>query len=519
MAGVGYASVDEAVEDIDGLGGADLEALRTECQTNLYFLCRGVLGFRDVNKSTHGGFCRHIQSSPKLRRLGLMPRGHLKSTIATVGDSIRIALAEPNHARILIASETATLAEKFLGQIKGHFESNRILRGLFPELIPERFTGPGVVWRSDMATVRRDVVLDSPTWQAVGVGGQIVGSHFTRIKCDDLIGFDALKSAATMSKAKAWVDYMQPLLIDHNVDIIDFIGTRWTVSDLYAHIMEMFGEEIGVFTRSAIEDGEIIFPQKYNWTRYENIQRTNPHLWAAQYNNNPLSDAYSDLPVGSLRSFGFSNDGQDVILQGGKRWSIEQLDRVLTADPNSGSLVAPDCAAYSVQGVTPEDDVVVLESWGDRVTSPDFVDKLFGAARRWDVRVVGIEKAGQQNTGQYFEQKCRQENFHPRVEALTPSSRGSGSWEKAEGKDAGKADRIRSFMQPVIKSGRLHLLPSQESLRQQITQFPGCLLWDELDALAYGPLLWQKPATKEEEERSEGVVERLLARMNSTTGY
>jgi hypothetical protein len=449
--------------------------------------------------------------------MGLMPRGHLKSTIAVVADSIRLALAQPNHARVLIASETATLAEKFLHQIKGHFESNRLLRGLFPELVPTRFTGPGVVWRSDMATIQRDAILDSPTWQTVGVGGQIVGSHFTRIKADDLIGFDSLKSAATMNRAKSWVEYMQPLLIDHNTDIIDFIGTRWTLNDLYAHIMQLYGAELAVFTRRAIEDGKIIFPQKFTWQYYENLQRTNPAQWAAQFENNPLSDIHGELPVTALRSFRFSYDEQDVILQSGRRYAIEQLDRVLTADPNSGSALAPDTAAISVQGISPEDDVVVLESWSARVSPSDFVDKIFQTARRWDVRVVGIEEAGQQNTQHYFERKSQSENYWPQVEALKPSSRGKGSWEKGEG--GGKADRIRSYMEPVIKSGLLHTLASQTVLREQIGQFPNCILWDELDALAYGPVLWNKPETAEVIESRSDTVRKLLMRRNPVSGY
>lgn len=497
----------ELLEEVDGLSGADHEALRLSAQTDLYFLCKGVLGWPDVNVRTHGGFCRHIQGSPKNRRLGLMPRAHLKSTIATVGDSIRLALLEPDRARILIASETSTLAEKFLGQIKGHFETNRVLRSLFPELIPPRFTGPGVSWRNDMATIQRDVTLDSPTWQAIGVGGAITGSHFTRIKCDDLIGFEAIRSPAAMAYAKAWVDTIEPLLVNQNDDVIDFIGTRWSRNDLYAHIMEGYMDALAVYTRRAVENGEIIFPQLHTWEEYERIQRINPAQWAAQYENNPLSSTNSDFPIDSVLHYRLSHDEQTVHTPKGKKWDIEQLDRVLTADPNSGSLVAPDAAAISIQGVSPDDEVFVLESWSGRVTPSDFVNQIYRLARRWDVRVVGIEKAGQQNTQHYFEKKRDEENYSVRVEPLIPGTKQS------------KEDRVRAALEPVIRSHLLHILPSQTTLRQQLAEFPDTILWDEVDALGYGPQLWRKPVRKEEVEKRSGVVKNLLAMRNSITGY
>lgn len=310
-----------------------------------------------------------------------------------------------------------------------------------------------------------------------------------------------------MAQAKAWVDSIEPLLVDQNESIIDFIGTRWSRNDLYAHIMEGYGDGLSVYTRSAIEDGEIIFPALHNWEEYERIQRINPALWAAQYENNPLSVVNGDFPVDGLRHFRFNYEEQSVTLQSGKRWQLEELDIVLTADPNSGSVVAPDTAAAIVSGLSPEDEVVVLDAWSGRVSPSDFVNKLYQMARRWKPRVAGIEKAGQQNTDHYFQLKAEQENLHIRVTPLQPGTKQS------------KEDRVRGSLEPLIRSGLLHLLPSQSVLRQQISEFPDCLLWDELDALAMGTRLWRKPVRKEVIEKKQGAIKKLLSLRNPITGY
>jgi hypothetical protein len=504
----------EVVEEVSALPQSDIDELRHRAKTDLYFLSLGVLGQgvpeekQAISVAVHGQFCRIITGEAKKRRLLLMPRGHLKSTIGTVADSIRHALADPDETRILIASETVTLAEKFLQEIKGHFEKNQLLRALFPELVPARFSGPGVQWSSTMATINRSTGHREATWSTVGVGGSIIGSHFTRIKCDDLVGYEALRSPAKMQQAKDWVSYIEPLLTSVKDDFIDFIGTRWAKTDLYAHIMEYYKDDLRVFTRQAVENGLIILPQKYSWSDYQRIQNENPALWHAQFENNPISGGQSDLPWESVRRFRFSKDGDYVITDRGKRWHLDQLDRVLTADPNSGSLTAPDAAAISVQGLSPDDELFQLDIWSGRCDPTDFVDLIYNKARQWRVRAVGIEKAGQQNTRHYFEKKIRDNGYYVRVVDLIPGKRK-------------KDERIRYNLGPIIRSGNYLILPSHTVLMQQGADFPDCILWDELDAAAYGPDILRKPDKfdKPEIKRREDLIKKLMARRSSRTGY
>ena len=510
LEGVGLLLEEEVTEEIAALDSDQREFLRKTAKNDLYVLSKGILGYKDVNPQTHGSFCRFIQNEPRNRRLGLMPRTHLKSTIATIADSVRLVLRDPEDSRNLIIGETATTAEKFLLETKGHFEKNKLLQTLFPELIPSRFSGPGVTWSMSMATIVRSSVWREPSWQAIGVGGAIVGGHFTRIKCDDLIGFEAARSPAKMEEAKAYVGNIEALLVDQHTDVIDWIGTRWALNDLYAHIIEGYRQELAIFTREAIESGSIIFPQKHTWEEYERIQRISPAVWFAQYCNNPVAAGQADLDVAAVRSFKFSHDGLQVLFADDrgipKQWRLDELDTVLTADPNSGSLVAPDAAAITVPALSPDNEVFVLDSWCGRVTPSMFVDEIFVRVKRWRPREVGIEKAGQQNTQHYFEKKMREEDSYIKVTPLNPGGRA-------------KPDRIRARLEPIIRSGQLHLLPSQVSLRKQIAEFPNCVLWDELDALAYFTDISRKPMRTENQKERTKVLSLVMARRSKRTGY
>lgn len=502
-------AVTDLEEEVDGLSTEEMEILREEALGNLYFFAKGILGFKDINTLFHARFCAFLQDCEKKRRLALAPRGHLKSSIGITADSARLALKDPANARILLISETSSIAKKSLGQIKNHFENNRVLRSLFADRIPERFSGPGVLWRDDSAKLPANLWKD-PTWQALGIGGAVIGSHFTRIKADDIIGFEAIRSGAKMEEAKEFIANIEPLLDTPVSDIIDFTGTRWSRNDVYGKIMEDYRNTLGVFTMGPVvkdsEGNDRIFEAKYSWEKYQEIQQINPAQWAAQFENDPLTSLNSDFPIESLRSFRFTEDGEGVLLESGKRWALPELDRCLTADPNSGSVTAPDCAAISVQGVSPDSEVVTLESWGKRTSPSDFVDQIYNLARRWRVRVVGIEKAGQQNTIHYFKLKAEQENYHVHVEELKPRGRH-------------KEDRCRAALEPLIRSGLLHVLPSQRALRKQIAEFPDCLLWDEIDALSYGPEVWRKGERQEVAEKRQGVIKKLLAMRSAVTGY
>lgn len=507
-------TTEELVEDIQGLSSSDIESLRRECRKNLFFLARGVLGYKDMSVSAHGQFCRWIVESKKKRRLGLMPRAHLKTTIGSVADSVRIALDEPDHARILIASESATLAENILSEIKGHFEKNEILRGLFPELVPPRFSGPGTQWSATKASIVRQTAHKDATWTAIGVDGAVTGGHFTRIKGDDLIGLAAINSAAEMVRVKKWVDYMQPLLVNQHEDVIDFYGTRWSRNDLYAHIIHGYGSDLSVFTRRAIEtDAQgnkfIIFPELHTQKEYDNIRRINPSQWYAQYENDPISEGASDLPAHLVRRY--YREGEDVVIQEtGERVPIASLDRILIADPNSGSLSAPDAAAISVQGKDHHKRIFQLESWSARLSPTDYVDKIYLEARRWNVRAIRVERAGQQNTDHYLREKMAREGWYVRVEEAKPKGRK-------------KEDRIRHLLEPVIRLGQYFIAEHQTTLYKQLLEFPGVEggLIDELDAAAYGVEFLRTPDASDEQTilDRKAMMDRMMARRSALTGY
>lgn len=500
----------EILEEIKSLDSNTIAHLKERAKHQLYFMAKGVMRYKDINMATHGAFCRFIQDEKKDRRLALMPRGHLKSSIATEADCVRLGVKDPDGARILIVNEIIDNSVAFQKTIMQQFEKNPILRTLFPELILDRFSGPGISWSSVGATLPRSTTYKEPTWMPMGIGNAAVSKHFSHVKIDDIIGLEAKKSPAKMKEALGWNRNIESLAIDAFSSIFDWIGTRWLKNDVYGDLIDRYdADRLAIFHRAVVDEaGELIFPQKYDWRFLAPIRDTTPDVWFAQYMNDPTSAMGLDFDVTNLRYYRFDNDG-NVVFKENKReskWHWQNLDRILTVDPNSGAKTAPDEASCIVSGLAPDDRAFVLADKSGRPSSSELVDWIFDLAMRWRPRKVVIEQAGQQNTLHYFEKKMKDMGMYFMVEPAKHMNRV-------------KEDRIRTALEPLVATQRLYVLASQTQLVEQIKNFPDVKNDDRVDALAYAIEHWRKPLGLEQQDRNRRAVKLLLNNRNPTTGY
>lgn len=499
----------EQREELQSLSESDWKKLREKAQTNLYFLSKGVLGYTQVEEGAHLALCAFMTREKLNRRLVLMPRGHLKTTICTISDSIRLALCNPN-IQILIQNEVFDNASLMLQELEAHWEKGEMLRRIFPELVPARFSGPGTDWSKVAASIVRSSTSRMSTWTASGSGGSPQSQHFHVIKVDDLIGDKHKNSAKEMLSANNWVDSMTPLL-DRLDDQIDWYGTRKTLEDTYAYIQKSYGDGLAVFFREPIENGVPIF-SKMPMKELERIMVMTPDVWAHDYMNNPIGKGGLDWGQGVLRYYSISGDLQTVTLQHhltGEfvKWDKRELDIVVTVDTNSGKLHAPDKPAIIVSAITPDDQITILETWAKRVQPDDKLRAIYDLCIKWKPRVCGIEDTGQSTELYYFEQLCGREGQYWELRPLKP-----------ENKD--KEIRIRAALDTPLKARRIYVLPTQTGLISQIQLFPQLAVhnWDEIDALAYGPQLYQPGLTLKDMEQEE-ENERKILQFRGITGY
>lgn len=227
--------------------------MRQKGRTNLIWLARYILGYKDISREVHGKFVDCLQKfqggrdwthmkfiggkqSPGtmkeliegyeplvpdfwnmenpygMRRwLILMPRGHLKSTIM-MSHWIQWIVNYPN-IRILLSSGTGGQVGGFLKEIKQHFQFNDSFRYLYPEFCPsarnvkefgnqEQFTVPNC----------RRANAKEPTVGTVSVGAVVASTHYDAIGNDDVVDKENVRTPEQILTVKNHLGMLWPLL-------------------------------------------------------------------------------------------------------------------------------------------------------------------------------------------------------------------------------------------------------------------------------------------------------------------
>lgn len=160
----------------------------------------------------------------------LAPIEHGKSSQISVGYVLHRIGKNPNIRAAIISSGEMS-AQKPLRAIRGHIERNPRVKEVFPGLRPS--SNPGDPWGQTMITVERTIIAREPTLQALGEGGQIVGSRFDLIVLDDILDFQNTRTAEQCAKTIEWFETTVLTRLTPRGQII-VIGTPWSPIDILA---------------------------------------------------------------------------------------------------------------------------------------------------------------------------------------------------------------------------------------------------------------------------------------------
>lgn len=470
---------------------------------NLYMFCKGVLGYSDLTENCHGALCTWHDQNASRFKLTLMPRGHLKTTCITIGKNMQ-KVVQNAEARILIANETATNAQRFLSSIRAHAESNRKFRTLYSYLIP---TDPKQ-WSLEALTFARRGVYASPTFDAIGMTGAMTSRHYTHLSLDDLISEEAAKSKLIMDDVITRISKLMSLMDRPGVDTVDITGTRWAFYDVYSYFMERFGAKISRYIRAAIEEDEPIWPERFSLDTLAEI-RNDPHMgeymFSCLYMNSPRNAEVQDFNVQDLKFWRWSDNEESIVLYD-RNGDVEEvveltdLDITTTVDVRYGEKLDTDRDAIVTCGTTEGGKAIVLDAWGKRSNPLEVVSHLIWTIRRFTPRCIGIQKVGYEMSLKYHLQaECERQGVYCRVVPVKPG---------------GPAKSHIRGLQPVAATGRFYVSPTQHLLRNELSEFPLGQFDDVADTAALQLQLWRGILSPERMTRyaeSEAKVLRGLS--------
>lgn len=204
--------------------------LQETIKKDLSVLCKYVLGMTKWDDNLHG-WVQNALEKPGKEKLFLLPRGHLKTSIITVGWSIQQVLRDPN-VRILINNAVWDNARKILFQISDYLTTKSALPEIFGT-----FKTPKVRWTMDLIEIAQKTngTHKEATFETAGVESAKTGNHYDIIINDDIV---IRENVTTSEQIEKVVNFHRDCyaLLDPGGKLID-VGTRWAMNDVYGQII------------------------------------------------------------------------------------------------------------------------------------------------------------------------------------------------------------------------------------------------------------------------------------------
>lgn len=454
---------------------------RKLCQQSLYYLCKEVLGYKDMVPHVHGDFCSFWTDveGPRFRQATL-PRSFFKTWLGTIGFSIWLTLPDEEelyadvfpfkgpNVRILIGSNVIDNASKMLFKIRQEWMNNTRFREAFPEIIPD-FNRTR--WSDHVAQVKRTLNATEGTYTAAGVGGSVISQHFDIILEDDLIyakkddftGQELMPSQEDIDNAIGWHKLAFSLLADPQTGCIFNVGTRWAPRDLIYYIRNF--ENYWCFEICAEHPvtGEPVWPERYPAEVLQTIRAAQGNrIYETQYLNRPramedivfrkehinihttIGDYPKDLEwltIVDLAGWGDSKGvSRNVVLTGAR----DEKNHLWIARLDAGRMNPTE----------------VMHKYKDH--SRQFNSTIYLEEIQYQRALAHFSREEMERTGEWFNQRRL----------------------PYDGKTNAKDLRIRSI-EPMVSNGALHILAYMKPLLEELEFYPYAKTKDILDCIGY----------------------------------
>lgn len=458
----------------------ELETWRTLIQDDLWFIVYFVLQVPIANHPFMIQACQAVEKFPKNFALHLWAREHGKTTIISVAETIQDIVNNPDE-RIALFSFSQRASLKIFNQVKFAFENSELLKFCFPDILYKDPQREAWKWSEDGGLwVRRKSMAKEATLEAWSlIEGMPIGSHFTKIKYDDVETLDVVNSPDMIQKAKDAFDLSLALGAEGGTHSV--IGTTYHYDGLLEYLRgktrqdgtKLYNEL--VFT--ATTDGTFNGPSRFLSDDRLDSLRSNRRIFAAQMLLNPSETGVEKLNYNHIKHVKHEDIPDNLI----KFIIVDQAGENKRKDRQ-------DNWAILCLGVQPHRDKLgnsnvylldaILKPMSPAEGHQAIVDMFLRNGR---IRAIGIEKVGLSSTEIHVSNALRTKGRYLSVE--------NGGIILLSPKGRKKEIRIEANLQWPLVNGKLHCSTriTEDCLsviRNEMNKFPFAHD-DALDALSY----------------------------------
>jgi len=433
---------------------------------------------KDWQKGLHDDLESFLKGKKLRKKLLLIPRNHLKSSIVTVGYAIQQILINPN-IRILLTNATLRRCEEFMTQIQGYLTNTSSLKDIFGA-----FQTKDTRWTIDQFTIaqRTTGAIKEPTVSIASITTNVTGGHYDLIIHDDLVERGNIGTPDQIMKVKDF--FADSLNLAPNAPII-VIGTRWAMGDLYGELLK--NQDFDVFLRSATDEkGKVIFPNMVcadrsnpKWQEMicleSQLETQGPYQYSCQYMNNPIAEDSIEFKRPWIQEFDMDPDTFN---------RLNGIEGLLSVDPAFRQNQQSDYSGFVVSKTDEKNISYILEASQKKINPKGVVEEIFRLVDLYSIKRVLIEtQVAQIMMVDLLKDEMRRRGKFFVIEEITQSTRET------------KAVRIRGLI-PHYANGRVLHRRGLSHLEDQLIQFPRNVHDDIIDALSQQVKFWRTPTGK-----------------------
>ena len=481
------------------------------------------------------------------KKLLLMPRGHLKSTIASQLYVLWRIYRNAN-IRIFLDCNSLSLSRKHMRVIDTYLRDKALQETVWNNrphisgpLVPDlelsgvrasrqkSYSIDGldeavvkkVLWNAyAKQVVRPNTDLGEPTITAGSLGSAVTGQHYDLYIPDDLVDRKNSKTEILRDKIEEHLAEIESVLDPWNEEEefgqeIVMLGTRYFREDAYSGRQK--DPEWSVFIRNIYANGVnfddgTLWPERFTksyLTRKKNtlFKRSKSKDWFSQYLNQIIDDEKATFKRKEFRYF-----HERALIRTIRGWELRRtggqvniwLRPVLMVDWAFTKTKTSDFNAIVVLALDARGRVFVLAEYIKKCLPSELYPKILEMADYWGVVTIGMESIRAWEAIQGFKKYMLNSVFNK-----------GKIWPIVEvGTKADKHEKIVTTLQPYYAGGQIIHNRSLHNgiLEEQLLHFPEDHD-DGVDALAMGvqlALTPRKPKGKPKPQRASGAVGSLV---------
>lgn len=450
---------------------------RDKAEESLFYLCKNVLDYSDMEEGFHGEVCEWFQKWPEINgknaryRGTLLPRGHFKTTVGTVGSTIHEWLIDP-QMNVLNVHYKLDQTMANLAEIKNHLEHNDYLRFIAPDICYKNPTKDSPLWLADRIMIKRPKYHRVPSFVAASQDASVVGLHFDLFKVDDLVVEESVTTDFQRAKAIEWLRSALGLRRNPQTARFDIIGTHWHPDDLYAwmldpengyegntsvfKVMGCFGNNPDTGKSYTGEEPEAapIFSSRFT---KDDLLATKKEMGSYKFAclmlNDPVTNDVITFQVDRINFFDRNQFLLDLANdQTGHDWQFFTV-----VDPNRKQEAQHDPGVVLTVGRNEKNEYWVVDCTYERFTVSSMIDCMRDHVQRWKSQWLGVEVVAGQI---YLMEPLRVDMKEKKWDHVMVKEINRGPKDR-------KVHRVQRC-QPIVEAGRLYLPDNRHPLYQEL---------------------------------------------------